>query len=122
MDRDRHGQQERDPARPAVQPADPGGRGDPRDLPVHHQGRDPPGRSRTRVAPVASHDFTVPGLEKPAMLMAMPVGLCSAPVDAQDQRDQRADQAGHDQHGRQRRGRFGGFAGQRYGLGWSVRS
>ena len=31
------------------------------------------------VAPVASHDFTEPGLEKPAMLMAMPVGLCSRP-------------------------------------------
>ena len=31
------------------------------------------------VAPVASHDFTVPGLEKPAMLMAIPVGLCTRP-------------------------------------------
>ena len=31
------------------------------------------------VAPVASHDFTEPGLEKPAMLMAIPVGLCTRP-------------------------------------------
>ena len=31
------------------------------------------------VAPVASHDFTEPGLEKPAMLIATPVGLWRRP-------------------------------------------
>src|SRR6266496_4295387 len=40
---------------------------------------EPSWTSASTAAPVASQDFTEPGLENPAMLTAMPVGLWSRP-------------------------------------------
>src|SRR5580704_12282646 len=98
VDRDRHGQQERDPARPPVRPADTRRRRNARDLAVHDQGRDhlddredggAGGQPRFRVARAGE-----PGeADRDAGRVVQP------PVDAEGERDQPADQAGHDQLG-----------------------
>ena len=61
--------------RTLVQPAVPSGAVTREFLP--YAGPSPPDDAKT-VAPVASHDFTAPGLRS-AMLMAIPVGLCTRP-------------------------------------------